>query len=172
MKRDGVMRSLLSTLAALLLIVGSVSAQNATVAFGASDYDASQPLEITSDELSIDQSTGRAVFLGNVVAGQGEMRLSAGQVQVQYQVENGQATGQIDHLIASDGVTLVNGTEQAEAREATYIVQSSQIIMTGDVILTQGPNALSSQKLTVDLISGTGRMEGRVKTIFQSGGNQ
>ena len=41
--------------------------------------------------------------------------------------------------------------------------------MTGDVILTQGPNALSGERLIVDLTSGTGRMEGRVRTIFQTG---
>jgi lipopolysaccharide export system protein LptA len=36
----------------------------------------------------------------------------------------------------------------------------------GSVLLTQGQNALSSERLSIDLASGTGRLEGRVQTIF------
>ncbi len=146
-------------------------AQGATVAFGGLKHDASLPVEITADELTVDQQSGEAVFIGNVVAGQGEMRLSAARVQVQYAVVNGQPTGDIDTLVASGGVTLVNGGEAAEAANATYAVRAAEIVMTGDVILTQGVNALSGEKLTVDLNTGQGRMSGRVKTIFQTGGN-
>lgn len=149
----------------------AIFAQGASVAFDGLKHDASLPVEITADELSVDQQTGQAVFSGNVVAGQGEMRLSAARVTVQYAVVNGQATGDIDTLVASGGVTLVNGGEAAEAQNATYAVRSAEIVMTGDVILTQGPNALSGERLTVDLNTGQGRMTGRVKTIFQTGGN-
>jgi lipopolysaccharide export system protein LptA len=41
--------------------------------------------------------------------------------------------------------------------------------MEGDVLLTQGQNALSSQRLSIDLNAGTGRLEGRVQTIFVPG---
>ncbi|WP_245622465.1 lipopolysaccharide transport periplasmic protein LptA [Litoreibacter arenae] len=153
------------------MISGTAFAQGASVAFGGLKHDASLPVEITADELNVDQATGSAVFTGNVVAGQGEMRLSAGRVQVQYATENGQVTGRIDKLIATGGVTLVNGGEAAEAQKAVYSVSGADIVMTGDVILTQGANALSGEKLTVDLTSGSGRMEGRVRTIFQTGGN-
>ena len=149
----------------------AIHAQGATVAFGGLKHDASLPVEITADELTVDQQTGSAVFIGNVVAGQGEMRLSAAKVQVQYAVVGGQPTGTIDKLIASGGVTLVNGDEAAEAANAIYAVSAAEIVMTGDVILTQGVNALSGEKLTVDLNTGKGRMSGRVKTIFQTGGN-
>jgi len=119
----------------------------------------------------VDQESGQAVFNGNVVAGQGEMRLSAARIQVKYATENGQQTGDIDQIIASGGVTLVNGGEAAESRDAVYSVNAAEIVMTGDVILTQGANALSGEKLTVDLETGQGRMTGRVKTIFQTGGD-
>lgn len=162
----------LTTLALVAALgIGAAYAQGASVAFGGLKHDASQPVEITADELTVDQATGSAVFAGNVVAGQGEMRLSAARVQVAYATENGQATGRIDQLIATGGVTLVNGAEAAEAARAVYSVSAAEIIMTGDVILTQGVNALSGEKLTVDLNTGSGRMEGRVKTIFQTGGN-
>jgi lipopolysaccharide export system protein LptA len=157
---------------ALLMVSGSAFAQGASVAFGGLKYDTSLPVEITADELTVDQATGSAVFIGSVVAGQGEMRLSANRVQVQYATENGQATGRIDQLVATGSVTLVNGVEAAEADKAVYSVSGAEIVMTGNVILTQGVNALSGEKLTVDLTTGSGRMSGRVRTIFQTGGNQ
>ena len=161
-----------ATALALLVITGTAYAQGASVAFGGLKHDASLPVEITADELTVDQATGSAVFIGNVVAGQGEMRLSAGRVQVQYATENGQATGRINQLVATGSVTLVNGPEAAEADKAVYSVGGAEIVMTGNVILTQGVNALSGEKLTVDLTSGSGRMEGRVRTIFQTGGSK
>ncbi len=44
-------------------------------------------------------------------------------------------------------------------------------MLTGDVVLTQGPTALSANRMVVDLRAGTGQLEGRVRTVFQSGGN-
>ena len=67
---------------------------------------------------------------------------------------------------------LVNGAEAAEAQKAVYAVDRGSIVMSGSVLLTQGQNALSGERFVVDLGSGTGRMEGRVKTIFQTGNAQ
>jgi len=90
---------------------------------------------------------------------------------VEYAAAGGDATGRISRLLASGGVTLVNGNEAAEARQAVYSIDDGVIVMTGDVILTQGANALSSQRMVVDLNSGVATLEGRVKTIIQTGGN-
>ncbi|MEP5759824.1 MAG: LptA/OstA family protein [Litoreibacter sp.] len=157
-------------LAGLLAVlpVAAIS-QGANIAFGDTKIDPDAPVEITADELSVDQSNGSAIFAGNVVAGQGELRLSAGNVRVQYVIENGDPTSRIDKLYATGGVTLVNGPEAAEAREAVYSVDAGEIEMTGDVVLTQGQSALSGEKLIVDLNAGTGRIVGRVRTIFQTG---
>ena len=43
--------------------------------------------------------------------------------------------------------------------------------MEGNVILTQGQNALSGQRLRIDIDAGTALMEGRVQTIFHTEGN-
>lgn len=143
-------------------------AQGADVAFGSFKHDSSLPVEIAADQLSINQETGRATFRGSVAVAQGEMRLSAAVIEVEYE-DGDSATGEIRRLHASGGVTLVSGSEAAEAQEAVYTIGSSQIVMTGDVLLTQGQNALSGQKLTVNLDAGTGVMEGRVRTVFKPG---
>ena len=44
------------------------------------------------------------------------------------------------------------------------------IVMSGDVLLTQGANALTSDRMTVNLTQGTAQMNGRVKTILNADG--
>ncbi len=77
----------------------------------------------------------------------------------------------IERLHATGGVTLVSGTDAAEAAEAVYTIASGEVVLSGDVLLTQGKNAMSGQKLTVNLATGTGTMDGRVRTVLQPGGN-
>lgn len=150
-------------LACILAIPGLVLAQGANLAFGSIRQDTSMPVEVSADTLSVDQETGTAVFTGNVVIGQGEMRLAAPRVTVVYAQEQ----GRISRLEASGGVTLVSGQDAAESRSARYDVDAGVVEMAGDVLLTQGRSALTSDKMTVDLRSGTARMEGRVKTVLQ-----
>ena len=67
------------------MFIGTVAfAQGTNVAFGAIKQDTDAPVEVTADELAVDQATGQATFTGNVVIGQGEMRLSAPRVLVVY----------------------------------------------------------------------------------------
>jgi lipopolysaccharide export system protein LptA len=143
------------------------SAQGTNITLGGINADPTAPVEITADNLSVDQNSRSAVFAGNVVIGQGEMRIAAGRVQVSYSDE----TGQIAGLQASGGVTFVTATEAAEASEANYDLTSGLLIMSGNVLLTQGASALSADKMTVNLKDGTAQMEGRVRTVFDQGGN-
>ena len=113
------------------------------------------------------QATGTAVFEGNVLIGQGELRLSAQKVEVIYRAES----AGIAKLVASGGVTLVSGAETAEAAGADYDIDSGTIMMSGDVLFTQGPSALTAQRMTINLKDGTANMSGRVKTILQTGKN-
>jgi lipopolysaccharide export system protein LptA len=152
-----------------IALLGSVPAfaQGTNVAFGTIRQDTTAPVEVTADNLAVDQATGKAVFEGNVLIGQGELRLSAQRVEVVYRSNS----AGIASLEATGGVTLVSGADAAEASRADYNIDSGTIVMTGDVLLTQGPSVLTAQKMTVDLENGTARMSGRVKTILQTGSN-
>lgn len=147
----------------IALIVPASAALAQQIAFGGIRGDSTAPVEITADNLTVDQSTGIATFSGNVLIGQGDMRLSAGQVLVEY----GETNSDISELRASGGVTLVSATEAAEAREAVYTLGTSTVVLTGDVLLTQGKNVMAGQSLTVNLTTGTGTMAGRVRTVLQ-----
>ncbi len=140
------------------------AAQQAGMPFGASGaHDASLPVEITSESLSVDQAAGTAVFTGAVVVGQGVLRLGAEAVKVFY--ADG-ADGGVERIVASGGVTVTNGAEAAEGAQALYRVADGTIEMDGDVILTQGSNAVAGERLRIDLAAGRAVIEGRVQTII------
>ena len=149
------------------LTPGLASAQGAGVSFGGLKQDTNLPVEVKADSHAVNQADGSATFTGNVVVGMGDMRLSAAEVRVEYDPE-GKA---IRQLHATGGVTLASKTDAAEAREAVYTIDEGRVVMTGDVLLTQGKSAISGQKLVIDLKSGSGQMEGGVSTIFVPGGN-
>jgi lipopolysaccharide export system protein LptA len=152
-------------------LAGSAFAQGTQVAFGAFSHDPTLPVEVAAETFSVNQSDGTAVFSGGVAISQGDMRIEAGEVRITYAEGEGDATGRVEQLMASGGVTLTSGAETAESREALYTIDTGEIVMTGDVILTQGQNALSAGKLTVNLTSGTGLLEGGVRAILQPGTN-
>lgn len=144
-----------------------VQAQGTQVAFGTVQQDTSLPVEVSADSLTVSQNDGSALFTGNVIIGQGDMRLSAPLVLVFYtQNQSG-----VERLEATGGVTLVNGEQAAEADTAEYEVNRGTIRMIGNVLLTQGANTLVSDSMDVDLEAGTALMNGRVRTVFQSGDN-
>ena len=168
------LRFMMTVLAVATLMTGPAAAQaaaGAQLAFGNAGYDSSLPIEITADTLTVDQQDGTAIFEGNVLIGQGDLRLTAALVRVEYGTEANGNSSEISRLLASGGVTLVNGSETAEATRAEYSLASGMITLTGSVLVTQGRSALSSESMTIDLDTGTGTMQGRVKTILQTGNN-
>lgn len=155
------------TIMCALGLATSLAAQGTQVAFGTVQQDTSLPVEVSAESLSVSQNDGSALFTGNVVIGQGEMRLSAPRVLVFYTEDQ----SGIERLEATGGVTLVNADQAAEADRAEYEVNRGTIRMVGNVLLTQGANTLVSETMDVDLENGTALMSGRVRTVFQSGDN-
>ena len=103
------------TISMLMALPGAAQ----TVAFGGMKADTSAPVELAADNLTVNQTTGKAEFTGNVLIGQGQMKLSADKVVVQY-VQG--STQKIDSLDATGNVTLVSGPDAAEAKQAIYDV--------------------------------------------------
>lgn len=158
----------LAAAAALCLLPVLAAAQGAPVAFGQVQSDRSLPVEVTADDLSVNQADNTALFTGGVVIAQGAMRLSAPRVQVVYLADR----SGIESLQASGGVTLVSGTDAAEAARADYSITTGIIELRGDVLLVQGDNAITGETVIVDTGAGTARVSGRVKTVLQPGGGE
>jgi lipopolysaccharide export system protein LptA len=159
----------LAPLTLSLVLAGSVSfAQNTQVPFGGLKHDASQKIEISSDSLVVSQGRANAEFKGAVKAGQGTLKIEADRLLVEYvALSDGSLSGGIETMSAFGNVTLTNGAEAAQAQEAIYRVADGQVRMTGDVILTQGRNAIAGNVLNINLDTGDATFEGRVRTVLE-----
>lgn len=155
----------LALCALIFTATGSAGLAQTNVDLGGITVDTSAAIEVTADSLAVDQDSGKAVFTGNVLIVQGDLRLSAGEVEVVY----GADTAEIAQLLARGGVTFVTADEAAEAQTADYSVTNGTLTLAGDVLLTQGASAISAATMTINLSDGTASMDGRVRTVLQQG---
>jgi lipopolysaccharide export system protein LptA len=154
-------------LAFILGISGPALAQVA-VGFGGVAHDANQPVEVTADSLTVNQSNGNAVFEGNVIVMQGDLRMTAGRIEIVYTTDTG--ARRVQDVIATGGVLVTRGADAAEGAEARYAVQTALLTLSGDVLVTQGPTAIAGDRMLIDMTTGTGTVDGRVRTVL--GGDQ
>ncbi|MDG4646988.1 LptA/OstA family protein [Roseibacterium sp. SDUM158017] len=157
---------------ALLLsaVVAIPASAQVAIGFGGIAYDSSQPVEVTSESLTIDQTTGEAVFTGNVIVHQGDLRMAASQVRVFYSEAEGRRA--VDEVLATGGVLVTRGADAAEGQEARFDVAASLLTMSGSVLVTQGPTAVAGDRMVVNMRTGNGSVEGRVRTVLDTSGDE
>lgn len=158
---------------ALLLTAATTAgfAQGTAVSLGVRDHDSSTPVEITSEELELDQDMGTAIFTGDVIVRQGAITMTTQRMVVEYAEDPETGRNEMQVIRMFGGVTFVSDAEAAESQRAVYTLASDTLVMYDNVLVTQGPTALSAEKLTYNLDTGDGRMEGSVKTILQQDSN-
>ncbi|MGR3814883.1 MAG: LptA/OstA family protein [Cognatishimia activa] len=161
------MRHFVFAIALCLASAATVSAQEFKVDFGVSTSDRDAPIEVSANALSVDQTTGKAIFDGDVEITQGNMRLTAALVNVVYD----EAGNKIEQLLASGGVNIESGKDSAEADTAEYDVESGVIRMAGNVALLQQGTRITAGKMDVNLNDNTAAFHGRVRTVLQPGNN-
>lgn len=157
----------LSLVWSLACLTALPSVAQTSIGFGGVQHDSSQPIEVTSDSLRVDQTTGNAIFSGNVIVIQGDLRMAAGEVSVIYGTDE---TQQIREVLATGGVLLTRGQDAAEGAQAEYSVETGHVFLSGDVLVTQGRTTIAGDRLNIDLNTGNGTVEGRVRTILQPAG--
>ena len=77
-------------------------------------------------------------------------------------------TSNMKKLTAKEDVTIISKIQSAEASTVVYDIKGETIIMSGNVLLKEGVSATSGDKLTINLKSGSRRMEGNVRTLIIS----
>ena len=117
------MRKTIQAIATLLVLFSTHAAAQTNIDLGGIAIDTAAAIEVTADSLAVEQDTGSAIFTGNVIIAQGDLRLSAGKVEVIYTAE----TNQIAQLIAENDVTFVTADEAAEAQNALYDITTGQL---------------------------------------------
>jgi lipopolysaccharide export system protein LptA len=150
-----------------LVALASAGTAQTNINLSGMAVDRSAAIEVTSQTLSVDQDTSTAVFNGDVLVIQGDLRVTAAQVTVIY----GDDTSQIARLVATGGVTFVTPQDAAEAQDADYDITTGFLTLTGDVLLTQGASAITAQSMVINVADGTATMQGRVRTILNQADN-
>ena len=151
----------------LAAIVPLLASAQVEVGFGGVAYDPDQPVEVTADGLTLDQTTGEAVFSGNVLVVQGDLRMAAGQVRILYADDTGR--NEVREVVATGGVLVTRGADAAEGGEARYDVETALLTMRGNVLVTQGATAVAGDSLVVNMRTGNGSVDGRVRTVLDTG---
>lgn len=164
-------------------------AQSTTSSMPGLALSSDQPIQIESDKLEIHDQESQAVFTGNVKVVQGTTTMQAGKMTVFYkkkqpadakQADNPVAKAakeqnqslvsgdaNIDHILVTDKVYLVSGTQTATAEDGSFDMANQLAILKGKkVVLTDGPNVFTGCQLTVHMATGEAQLDscgGRVQ---------
>ena len=115
--------------------------------------DKDQPLDLEADSAEIDEAKGTSVYVGNVVAIQGSMRLESDRLTIFHKgtrAERLEAEGRPARFqqLADDAPEPV----KARARHLEYRFDSEELLLTGDAVVTQGKDSFKSDRITYDRV--------------------
>lgn len=174
--------------AAAILIAGAAQAQTFSDAFAGFGSNDGEPIDIEASELRVEDGNNTATFVGDVVVTQGETSLKTQRLKVFYvgsgasqQAQESAVQQRISRLEAAGGVYISSKDQTARGDAASFDMNREVMVMTGkEVVLSQGPNVVVGNKLTVNLktgqanltagsgkVSGQGNGGGRVKVRIQ-----
>lgn len=154
--------------ALILLVLGAplASAQEISALKG---HDTDGSIEISADSVEVRQRDDIVVFVGNVVATQGDMVFQADRVTVYYTATDTASDPQMSRLDAEGSVKLVSPSETAEGDWGIYDVSSQLVTLGGDVILLRGQTEVRGQHLELDLETGVARFNGGANVTRENG---
>ena len=160
----------------------------ATPAFGANSRE---PVDVTSDQLYINDTAKTALFMGKVVAVQGDSTLKAQELHVTYEgapasdLITGAATpkpgdgSRLSRLVAKDGAVVTLGADRrVSSDQAEFDVKGDTALFVGNVLVNQQRNVLQGRRLFIDRKTGNSRLEappdgdqraGRIAATFYQG---
>ena len=149
-----------------------------------------EPISIEADKLVYFDKEQKAIYSGNVVAIQGDTRLTCSIMTVHMTktaaagapavkvADAGPApsaeSSSVSHLDCAGPVTVLSKTQTATGDSAVYDKPQNKIWILGHVTLSDRGNVTKGDKLTYDLTSGQatvdiGGTSGRVKGLFLPG---
>jgi lipopolysaccharide export system protein LptA len=129
------------------------------------------PITIDADRLEVRDREKRAIFSGNVVAKRGDMIMRSTTMVVLYDGEQPagavQARGstpgaqdqQIRRIELTGPVFFCHRDQAARGDRAVYERASETLVMTGNVVLTQGQNVVTGPRLVVNMRTNQAHVE-------------
>lgn len=151
-------------------------------------HDNKQPVEISSDSLEVLQHENKAIFKGNVVAVQGDMRLKSDVMIVHYKQKSEQTSapkqaapaapaaqgqmGAITLIEVQGHVLAATPQESATGDKGDYDVPSKMLHLFGsNVTLTRDKNILKGTALEYNMATGRSVLTNNGGTVSGSSGS-
>jgi lipopolysaccharide export system protein LptA len=154
-----------------------------------------QPVKIEAARLEVRDKDKVATFSGNVKVVQGDTTMHCKVLVVFYEKKDeaqGAPAGaqpgapmpaaapgpagssQINRLEAKGNVVVTQKDQTATGDTGLFDMKSNTVTMTGNVLVSQGPNVLRGERLVVDLTTGVSRVDagssnGPVRMLIQQG---
>ena len=159
-----------------------------TPAFG---RDARQPVDVTSEQLYVNDAAKTAQFMGGVVAVQGDTTLKTPELHLAYEgkaaselasADAQQESSRLSRLVAKSGsVVTIGADRRVTSDEAEFDAKADTALFTGNVVVNQQKNVLQGKRLFVDRKTGKSRLEapaeagqpaGRISATFYQNDGQ
>lgn len=129
-------------------------------------HDSKEPVDITGDTAEFQDNT--AVWTGNVRIVQGETILTARRIEATLNDD-----GDFETVIADGDVRYSNGKEAITGEHAVFTDETRTIVITENVIVTQGKQVMSAGKITYWVDTGkvlfTPEAGKRIRGLFFTG---
>lgn len=163
--------------------------------FGNLGGSGKEPIKIDADRLDVFDRENKAIFVGNVVAVQGESTVRCSTMTVFYkrgkegakteaktaegadtqttESQKNPAENGIQKVDCVGPVTVVQKDQVATGDHAVFDQDAKRIVLTGNVVLSQCQNVTRGQRLVYDMNTGRANMDpvagGRVSALFVPG---
>ncbi len=127
-----------------------------------------EPIQFESEQLEVHDQDKTAVFIGHVIVRQGTTVLKTDRLTVFYQGSpTGEGPQQVSRLDATGSVLVTSANQTASGDAATFDTAANTIMLTGNVVLTQGDNVIRGSKLLIDIKTSQAKMlGGRVQMLI------
>lgn len=162
MKRQKVLTALIAT--GLSMMLCGAGASHAQVSGG------NGPVMVGGDSMHMDEVAHTQTVTGRVEVTQDDARLRADKVVITRQPgPNGKGFGEVITMVATGNIYYVTPESTMKGDQAVYTKATDQMVVTGDVILTQNQNVTTGTRLVYDMTQKTTNFDagsGRVKAII------
>ncbi len=159
----------------MILFASFAHAQVSGGAFNGFKQNSKDPIQIEADELEVIDAKSTAIYKGNVKIRQGASLITTSRLDVIYDKDGEGGQGDIKQLNLSGGLVATSKGNTAQADKGVFYVKSEDIILDGNVVVSQGKNIAKGCRLEANLktnlakIKACSKKKGRVTTVFIPG---